>query len=94
MVTATRGVASWPERGDSAAPPAIRLGGARETIERLGLRLRKLDPNLRGIPEVVRRFADAGLDKAVAEEIFGDEGGSAMLALIRRVERLEEPQGS
>ena len=65
---------------------------AREAISALGLTARALDPSLRSIPEIVRRFADARLEEPVAREIFGDEGAPAILALISRVERLEELQ--
>ena len=76
---------------------------AREAIEELGLEPRQLDPSLRSIPEIVRRLADAGLDTAelgappgrrAAAVIFGAEGAPAILALIQRVDRLEELQGA
>lgn len=67
---------------------------AREAIENLGLSPRDLDPSLRSIPEIVRRFADAGLDRQVAAAIFDAEGVPAVMALIERVDRLEELQGS
>lgn len=68
--------------------------GAREAIEGLGLAPRDLDPSLRSIPGIVRRFADAGLDETAAAAIFGAEGAPAMLALVRRADRLEELQGA
>jgi len=65
---------------------------ARDAVKGLGLTVRDLDPSLRSIPEIVRRLADAGLDEAAAKDIFGDEGTPAILALTRRVERLETLQ--
>lgn len=65
---------------------------ARRSIERLGVGVRDLDPSHRSIPEIVRRLADAGLDESSAAAIFGAEAAPAMLALIRRVDRLEKLQ--
>ncbi len=67
---------------------------AREAIEGLGISHRDLDPSLRSIPEIVRRLADAGLDETSAAAIFGAEGTPAMLALIHRIDRLEELQSA
>ena len=66
---------------------------ARGAIEGLGLSPRDLDPSLRSIPEIVCRLADAGLDQPAAARIFGDSA-RAMQALIQRIDRLEELQGT
>ena len=75
---------------DLVAPTA----SVRQTLEKLGVAVRDLDPSHNSIPEIVRRLADAGLDESTAREIFDDESVPAMMALVRRVERLEQEQGT
>lgn len=66
--------------------------GARRKLEELGLGLEEIDPNLHRLVEIVRRLARARLSEEDAFEIFGRRGAPAALALVHRLDRLEELQ--
>lgn len=66
---------------------------AADEINRLGLTLGELNPQVNSIIEIVDRLADAGLDASGAFKIFGTEAAPAMLALIANREKLKSLTG-
>ena len=65
-------------------------GEASAEIERLGLTLEDVNPDVNSITDVVNKFAEAGLNTSSAMKILGAEGGPALLALTSNNARLEE----
>ena len=69
-----------------AAPSAE----AEVALRQLGLAPEDVDPSLRRITTIVRRLTEAGLDEGNAIRFVDERAASTLLALGRRIERLEE----
>ena len=66
----------------------------RRRLAELGFGLEEVDPGERTLPQIVRRFAVAELAEEDAWTIFGRRAAPAILALIERIDRLEELQST
>lgn len=62
----------------------------RRHLDEIGLRVDDVDPKTVDTVQIVRRFHDAGLDKARSRLLFGHRGAKAIGTLMRSVDRLEE----
>ncbi|MEL7059628.1 MAG: hypothetical protein AAGN46_06335 [Acidobacteriota bacterium] len=62
----------------------------RRHLDELGLKMDDVNPSTQRTVDIVRRFHDAGLDKARSRLLFGHRGANAIVALMKRIEQFEE----
>lgn len=65
-------------------------GPATDALSKLGLTMDQLNPQTHSLIDIVDTLAKAGLGAGEAMEIFGDQGGPAILALTSQRETLKQ----
>ncbi len=63
---------------------------AQKAILDMGLKVKEVNPQFDSFQNIMRKFADAGLDATRAAEIFGAEGVNAVLALTGSIPAFEK----